>query len=180
MVQLYGKPTAGSLGGLATLDDSQTDSDVSGTDFFWFRPYQNVHYYPYGWPEGIEIDLVGTKFAVTPGASVVPLLPSGPPNATLVFSNGLLSPSPLSKDVQISTTNVVTNTPADTSFKLTITAAKGTISGDFTHTNGTKPKFSGIILQKGANREAFGFFLTVQPKPITGLGESGAVSLSHK
>lgn len=183
-VQLYGKPTAGSLGGVATLDVAPADSDVSGTDFFWFRPWQNVHHYPWGWPEGIEVDLVGTKFAVPVGASVLPLLPAGPPNATLVFSDGLLSPSSLSKDVQISTTNVVTKYsvfPAlDTSYTLTITAASGKIAGDFTHTDGTKPKFSGIILQKGGNREAFGYFMTVAPKVITGLGESGAVSLSHK
>jgi hypothetical protein len=65
----------------------------------------------------------------------------------------------------------------DPTFSLAVTAAKGTISGTFTHSDGTKPKFSGVILQKGANRAAFGYFLTVQPKDITGLGESGAVSL---
>ena len=182
--QLYGAPTAGSLGGVVTLDDTEADSDVSGTDFFWFRPWQNVHHYPWGWPEGIAVDLVGTKFAVPVGASVLPLLPTGPPNATLVFSDGLLEPSPVSKDVQISATNVVTKYsvfPAlDTSYTLTITAATGKIAGDFTHTDGTKPKFNGVILQKGANREAFGYFLTVAPTVITGLGESGAVSLSRK
>ena len=180
--QLYtGK--AGSIGGLVTLDDTQADSDVAGTDFFWFRPWQNVQHYPWGWPEGIEVDLVGTKFAVPVGASVLPLLPAGPPNATLTFSDGLLSSSVV-KDVQISTTNVVTKYATfptlDTSYTLTITAAKGTIAGDFTHTDGTKPKFNGIILQKGANGAAFGYFLTVAPKVIDGLGESGAVSLIHK
>jgi len=182
--QLYGAPTEGSLGGVVTLDDTQTDSDVSGTNFFWFRPWQDVHHYPWGWPEGIAVDLVGTKFAVPVGASVLPDLLTGPPNATLVFSDGLLDPSPVSKDVQISATNVVTKYsvyPAvDTSYTLTITAATGKIAGDFTHTDGTKPKFNGVILQKGANREAFGYFLTVAPKVITGLGESGAVSLSRK
>ncbi len=182
--QLYGAPTEGSLGGVVTLDDTEDDSDVSGTNFFWFRPWQDVHHYPWGWPEGIAVDLVGTKFAVPVGASVLPDLLTGPPNATLVFSDGLLDPSPVSKDVQISATNVVTKYavfPAlDTSYTLTITAATGKIAGDFTHTDGTKPKFNGVILQKGANREAFGYFLTVAPKVITGLGESGAVSLSRK
>ena len=177
--QLYtGK--AGSIGGLVTLNDALTDSDVAGTDFFWFRPWQNVQHYPWGWPEGIEVDLVGAKFAVPVGASVLPLLPNLIPNATLTFTDGLLSSSVV-KDVTITPTNVVTNSPAtDTSFKLTITAATGKITGTFTHTDGTKPTFNGIILQKGANRAAFGHFLTVAPRVINGLGESGAVSLIHK
>jgi hypothetical protein len=108
------------------------------------------------------------------------LLPNLIPNATLSFSDGLLT-APVVKDVTITPTNVVTNSPlTDTSFKLTITAASGKIGGTFTHTDGTKPAFNGVILQKGANRAAFGYFLTVAPKVITGLGESGAVSLIHK
>jgi len=177
--QLY-TGTAGSIGGLVTLNDTLPDSDVAGTNFFWFRPWQNVHHYPWGWPEGIAVDLVGTKFAVPVGASVLPLLPNLIPNATLSFSDGLLT-APVVKDVTITPTNVVTNSPlTDTSFKLTITAASGKIGGTFTHTDGTKPAFNGVILQKGANRAAFGYFLTVAPKVITGLGESGAVSLIHK
>ena len=174
--QLY-LSKGGSIGGLATLNDALADSDVAGTDLFWFRPYQSVHHYPWGWPEGIEVDLVGAKYAVPGSASVLPSLTSSSPNATLTFSDGLLATS-INKNVTISTSNKVTNSPVtDTSFTLAITATSGAISGTFTHSDGTKPKFSGVILQKGANRAAFGYFLTVQPKDITGLGESGAVSL---
>ena len=177
--QLY-ESKAGCLGGLVTLNDTLADSDVAGTDLFWFRPYQKTHHYPWGWPEGIEIDLVGAKYAVPAAASVLPLLTTASPNATLTFTEGGLA-SPIAKDVTISTANKVTHSPAsDKSFTLAITAPKGTIAGTFTHEDGSKPKFLGAILQKGANRSAFGHFLTVQPKVITGLGESGAVSLMHR
>jgi hypothetical protein len=171
---------AGSFGGMITFDDTLADTDVAGADMFWFRPWQNVHHYPFGWPEGINVDLVGAKFAIPVGASVLPDLTAATPNATLSFMDGLL-PSDLDNDVQVAINNAVTSVPpGDTTFKATITAAKGTFAGDFTHDNGSRPKFSGIILQKGANKGGYGFFLTVTPKPITGLGQVGAVTLLKK
>jgi hypothetical protein len=174
-----GATTAGSFGGLATFSN-QTNTDVAGANFFWFRPWLNTHHYPWGWAEGIYTDLVGAKFAVTVGSSILPGLPASFPNATLSFSNGLLA-STISKDVTISASNVVINSPTeDKSFKLTLTAAKGTFAGDFTHDSGLKTLFTGAILQKGTNRKGFGHFLTVAPKPITGLGEAGRVELIKK
>ena len=173
----------GAIGGKVKFDLTQADSDVAGTDFFWFRPYQPTQHYPWGWPEGLLSDLVGTKYAAPVGASAVPLLPAATlgGNATLTFSDGLLNGGSLLKSVNISTANVVTNAPlTDKSFTLKVTPATGAISGTFTHTDGTKPTFDGRILQKGANRAAFGYFLTTKPKVVTGTGESGGVTLMHK
>ncbi len=182
--QLY-TGLAGSLGGTVTLDDTQANTDVAGTNFFWFRPWQNkVQYYPWGWPEGIQVDLAGTKLkVVTTGVnavSAVPNLPGQQDNAVLTFTDGQLG-SALTKDVTITPTNVVTNYPTtDSSVKLTVTGSTGLISGTFLHSNGTRPSFTGAILQKGTNDGAFGFFLTVSPKVIDGTGESGSVTLFHK
>jgi hypothetical protein len=75
----------------------------------------------------------------------------------------------------------VTNFPVtDTSFTLTVNATAATFAGDFAHSDGTRPKFSGAILQKGANSKGFGFFQTLAPKVIDGTGETGGVILSHK
>lgn len=175
----------GSIGGNFVFSDL-ADTDVKGTDLFWFRPYQAVHYYPFGWPEGLATSLAGTKFPGTVVGSVVPALPAvnaSTGNATLTLSDGGLG-ADVVKSVNITTTNVASNigVPPDASFKLVLTAAvaKGEISGEFTHTDGTKPKYYGVILNKGANKGAFGHFLTVAPKVATGSGLSGGVSLIHK
>ncbi|MBL9114470.1 MAG: hypothetical protein JNJ83_05640 [Verrucomicrobiaceae bacterium] len=166
---------AGCFGGRLTFDDSQANTDVTGP-FFWFRPWQNVHHYPWGWPEGIDVDLIGTKYNVTPGTSVLLGLSAGSPNATLRFDKGLLS-GLQTKSLTVSTTNGVSG--SDGTWSLKITPSSGLISGSFLHTDGTKPKFTGVILQKGSNDRGLGFFLSTKPKLITGLGESGVVILQH-
>ncbi len=180
--QLY-TGLAGSIGGVVTLDDTQADTDVAGAGFFWFRPWQNnVQYYPWGWPEGISTDLIGTKLLpVVTGAhaaSALPGLTTATPNATLTFTNGQLATPFPGKDLTITPLNAVTS--YDTSVKLAITGSTATIAGTFLHSNGSRPVFGGVILQKGANSKALGFFQTIAPKVIDGTGESGEVSLIHK
>lgn len=181
--QLY-TGLAGSIGGNVTFA-STADTDVAGSDFFWFRPWLSAQqYYPWGWPEGISVDLVGTKLLLAANP-IIPGMPASANNATLSFTDGQLVLSSLfvaDKDLSIiPTTNVVSNVPiTDATFKLTITTASATFAGDFTHSDGTRPKFSGIILQKGANSKGFGFFQTVAPKVVDGTGETGGVSLVHK
>jgi len=178
--QLY-TGLAGSLGGLVTLDDTQTNTDVAAADFFWFRPWQNnVQYYPWGWPEGLDVAMVGTKVAAaSTTVSVVPGLPNAVPNATLTFTDGQLT-STLTKSVTITPTNAVTNYPiTDKSFTLTVNKTTSTVSGTFQHTNGNSTTFGGAILQKGTNSGAFGFFQTFFTK-IDGTGECGGVTLIHK
>ena len=73
------------------------------------------------------------------------------------------------------------NAPAtDKSFLLTIAKGTGVISGNFKHTDLTKPLFNGIIYQKGINAGGYGFFLSTVPATPGSTGESGGVSLSAK
>ncbi len=180
----------GSFSGLAALDLTQTSTDVSGAGFHWFRPWtNNAQYYPWGWDEGVSVDLIGAQYASVVGSSVLkkPGTPSAAlsaptsPNGTLVFSDGGLASS-VSKLVSVSPSNAVsTGTPPDASFGLTITAATGKIAGTFTNpVTFSKPLYQGIILQKGLNAGAYGFFLTVAPKVADGTGLSGNVSLIGK
>ncbi|MFZ4593010.1 MAG: beta strand repeat-containing protein [Verrucomicrobiaceae bacterium] len=172
----------GSWGGEITLSN-QAESDLAGTTFRWFKPYIAGQHYPFGWLEGVTTQLRGAKYAVSAGTSILPDLAAVNPtlgNADLIFSDGLLTTTQ-AKSLNVSTTNVVTKVPVTNStYTLTLIPAKGEFNGSFTHTDGTKPAFQGIIYQKGTNKGGYGYFLTTKPKVITGTGESGGVSLSAK
>jgi hypothetical protein len=101
-------------------------------------------------------------------------------NAELQFANGKLVAT-MTKAVNISTKNKVTNVPAtDKSYKATIAAPTGAVSGFFTNpADSSKPKFSAIVLQKGQNQAAFGYFLSTVAKNGP-TGESGGVTLRAK
>jgi hypothetical protein len=153
---------AGSFGGLITLDDSHPDHDLLGSGFLWFKPFMGGQYYPYGWPEGVSTIPVGAKTIH---------------NALLTFRFGGLS-SEVKKPFHLSALNAVTRfgSPADSSYTLTLTAGTGKFAGTFTHTDGTKPAYSGVILQKGILSGGYGYFLAPMVK-IPGGGLSGHVSL---
>jgi hypothetical protein len=169
---LYG--LKGSVAGVATLADAAANvEDVTGT-LVWFRPEQNVQWYPYGWSDGINVSVHGARYAVPVGASVFPNLQAIIPNATLAFTDGLLA-APLSTDFTISPTNVVTIAGAT----LVITKASGLLTGSFTHTDGAKLSYQGVIVQKGAKQGGWGYFMS-RATPLTYLGESGLVHLSAK
>lgn len=184
-VALFAQPYTGkgAVAALVTFDPAQAASDLTSTSVLWYRPYISGQYYPFGWLEGVTTQLVGAKYTVPAGASVIPGLPAVNPvlgNATLVFSDGKLATTQ-SKNVNISTANLVTKVPVtNPTYTLAIDTKKGDISGTFTHTNGSKPAFVGKIIQKGTNGGAYGHFLTVKPKVIDGSGESGGISLNHK
>ncbi len=181
----------GSIAGMVTLDDAQVETDLAGTNLLWFRPLQLVQWYPNGWTGGILVDLMGAKYVVppsTPATSVFPG-PGNPPSALkavdlvngnvgITFSDGLLSSS-IIRSVNISPTNVVTKptTNTDANFTLSLTSSTGVLTGAVTHTDGTKLTFQGVIIQKGTQRGAYGYFLTKQPAVIDYTGESGGVSL---
>lgn len=126
----------------------------------WFRPFQSgSQWYPYGWEEGILVDMLASKYTPPP-ASVFPGLPvfrSGAANTNLVFTNGLLT-SPVFKSVNFTSANVLTKVPAnDASFTFTPTFTTGLISGTFTHSDNTKPTWQGVLMQKGANKGGHGY-----------------------
>ena len=164
----------GSISGMANLADAAANvEDVTGT-LIWFRPEQNVQWYPYGWNDGINVGIHGARYAVPAIGSVFPGLQAITPDATLAFSGGLLA-APVSLDITISPTNVVTIAGAT----LVITKASGLFTGSFTHSDGTKPMYQGVILQKGANQGGWGYFMS-RATPLDYLGEGGGVKLSAK
>ena len=164
----------GSIAGVAALADAgATVEDVTGA-LVWFRPEQNVQWYPYGWNDGVNLDVHGARYAVPPSGSVFPNLQAIMPNATLDFTEGLLA-APVSVDLTIAPTNLVTIAGAT----LVINKASGVFTGSFTHSDGTKPLYQGVIIQKGANEGGWGYFMS-RATPLDYLGESGLVQLSAK
>ena len=126
------------------------------------------------------MDVIGERYALPALPGLLPVNPATG-NATLTFSDGQL-PLPLIKNINISATNVATKAPTtDASFVFTLAASTGAISGtSFNHSNGTKPAWQGVLFQKGANKGGYGYFMTVSPKLVDGLGESGLVKLLAK
>jgi len=181
---LYAKK--GSIGGVVTLDDTQAESDLSGTDFLWLRPAQTkAPVYLAGWPAGVKIDLLGATYVVSKTASVLPNLGAENPttgNAEIQFAAGKLpSPAPDPFDLNISIKNKVTNVPTtDKTRKVTISASTGAVTGFFFHTGDQKKAaFKGVIYQKGPEAGAFGYFLSAAVKNGPA-GESGSVVLVAK
>jgi hypothetical protein len=179
--ELYAK--AGSLGGFIALKDTEADSDFKATNLFWFRPFQNVQHYPYGWPEGLATAVYGAKYVVSATASSLPgplAAANANGNAALVFTDGLLAQSVI-KAANIDSKDKVTNAPTtDKSFSLTITQSTGLFSGKFTHSDATQPAFNGVIFQKGDKKGGYGHFLSSAPKVRDGTGQAGAVTLTKK
>jgi hypothetical protein len=170
----------GAIAGVLTLDSTRADSDLTGDNLRWIRPAAaSLKHYPNGWPSSILLDLVGAKYASVPGTRVLAGLGADDlvnGNAVLGLTDGKLA-SPVSKTVNVTAGNKVTNAPADATFSLKLTPGTGLFSGKFKHSDNTSPAFQGVILQKGANAAGFGFFLSTAAGPA---GESGAVSLGAK
>ncbi|MDZ4290204.1 MAG: choice-of-anchor D domain-containing protein, partial [Prosthecobacter sp.] len=184
----------GSFGGVITFDTTHADSDVSGTDLLWFRPAVTAvttpaaaalatNRYTAGWPNGIRVDAVGALY--NKAATVQTSLGLGDPNpatgnAQLVFSDGKLTSSIAKTNINISA-NVITKIPtSDASFTLIAVPTTGAFSGTFTP-NWTspavaKPAFKGILIQKGANKGGYGYFLSNRLSDLD--PESGGVTLS--
>jgi hypothetical protein len=197
--QLYTQK--GFLSAPVKLNHLEVDSDLKeavGEDVLWCRPFNpTVHYYPYGWAETIELDLLGAKYVVA-GSQTVMKAPDGPDggnagdalqladedgNVTLTFTHGLISElDGLTKFANVSPGPAAIETVAkvpsnDPTFTMVVTRASGMVTGIFEHTDDTKPSYSAVVFQKGPNAGAYGFFLTKQPKPIDYTGESGVVTI---
>jgi hypothetical protein len=170
------------------LDITQLDSDLkteAGGKVLWSRPYNSLsHFYPYGWAETLEVDLLGARYAATAGQCVM-RAPNGAylqaadadGNVTLALSGGNLT-GDLVKSANLSTTDVVTKVPDnDPTFTILVNRLTGAVTGTFAHTDDTLPSFNMIIIQKGPNAGARGYFLTKQPTLIDYTGRGGAASL---
>ncbi len=178
---LYLPLYAGSQGCIAAdvkVDTAPDDTDMAASAVYWFRPWQNVQWYPWGWPEGIAVDVIGSKYVIPfPGLKPVDAVNG---NASLTFADGNLS-AVIIKNVNLSPTHVASKAPVtDASFTFALNAATGMMSGNLTHTDGSKPLWQGVLFEKGANKGGYGYFMTLAQKKVNGLGEGGGVKLLVK
>ncbi|MDB6120495.1 MAG: hypothetical protein JWO08_4276 [Verrucomicrobiaceae bacterium] len=162
------------------VDTVPQNSDMQGSEVRWFRPYQiGVQWYPWGWAEGIAVDVMGSRYHVSiPGLNPVNAVDG---NVGLNFSADEFT-SVFYKDINLSPAYVASKVPvSDTSFTLALNAATGLINGTFALDDHTKPTWQGVIFEKGAESErGYGFFMTSQPRKVDGLGRSGRVILMVK
>ena len=163
----------GVLTGTLYLSPFSSDTDVVGTNLLWIRPASAVALYTSGWPNGIKVDLAGTKYNKAKTASAVLVTPAkniSLGNAYLQFNDGKLVANSDPELVSISYTafnidgNTVTKNSA-TDFTTTLSCATGgafvgTFTPNWSSPAATKPAFKGILLDKGANHAGFGFFLS--------------------
>ena len=183
--QLY--TLKGSIAGMAALTDADgITEDVIGTNLQWFRPTQNVQWYPNGWPAGISVDVNGARYDVPPALPLVSVFPltsatDADGNAALTLTGGLLNPLPVPYNINISTANLATNAPVAASPTMLVDKASGKITGTFTHTDGPtiKPAYQGVIIQKGSKQGGWGYFMS-RATPLTYFGESGRVQVQAK
>ncbi|HYF34086.1 MAG TPA: hypothetical protein VD994_02260, partial [Prosthecobacter sp.] len=183
----------GCFGGVLSFDTSPADSDVNGSDLLWIRPAVTqlsapaaaaaaTRLYSEGWPSGIYVDAVGGLYSKT--VTVQAGLGIGATdavngNAELTFTDGKLTES-ISKSLFNINGNSVAKIPAaDSSYTLSLAATTGSFSGTFTpdwaSPSTIKPAYSGILIQKGANKGGFGFFLSNAKDDVD--PESGSVTL---
>jgi hypothetical protein len=167
------------------LDPLQAATDAVGVNALWCRPaIATSQWYPAGWPTGLNVDVLGSKLSVVTGSSVVPALDAEDlvnGNADLTFAGGL-TPG-IAKLVSVSVADKVTRVPTtDASFTAAITRTTGGVKGTVVHPATAKAvNWQAILFQKaGIHQGGHGFFLSPLPKPVTGLGESGAVLFKAK
>ena len=164
----------GSLSGTVTFRETPGTSDLDGLGLHWFRPSAPLaSRFQDGWPDGIEIDLIGSRY-VPPkagaGARILPGLAEidADGNARLTLSGADLS-GDIVQSLNISArgrVNVLGPNPEK--ITLTISSETGAFTGQFVRAPGAPArKFTGVVFQKqdfGA-----GFFL--------GPMESGPIDL---
>ena len=168
----------GSIGGLLVFDETETDSDVTAANVLWIRPAvtelsgttvaaRATQLYTAGWPSGITLDAVGALYNKTVSAQDslgLTTVAAGVKNATLEFTEGKLT-APISQDGIRIVGNVVTKVPlTNPAFTLGVVTTNGTFSGTFapnwTSPSTLRPTFRGILLQKGASKGGYGFFIS--------------------
>lgn len=173
-VPLYG--SKGVLAGNVALVTGDAYTDIQGYNTVWICPVLDRQHYPAGWPQGIIVDVAGARLNVSPSASIVPGLPVGGA-ANLSFTDGLLA-STQTRNVIVSAADlVIPSAPIDVGFTMKIDRKTGLYSGTFTHTDGTKTSYQGVIVNKNAVNPCIGFFLTTSPKVRDYTGKGGKVSL---
>ncbi len=161
----------GSLLGEWRFDPEVADSDVSGTNWLWYRAAaltsaNKAQTYRAGWPEGLSLDPVGAQFDGVLSVQELLELPAAESmtgNARLEFTEGGLVSVVEVTAFQVVGSKVNKIDRKDAGFSLSLNAKTGLLKGSFTPTwaNPARklPAFQGVLLQKGENRGGWGFFL---------------------
>lgn len=162
-----------------------TNSDIAGTNIEWQRPsLPAASFYRPGWPTGITIDAVGTKYDGGSGDLKHKTLDFGQGtantsqgNASLLFTSTLLG-SPIVKALSIAPTNAaVSLIPlSNPGYTFTFDITKGQFSGNLIRLTSTD-RFGGVLLNKGINKGGFGFILSRSASNPLLDGQSGSVFL---
>lgn len=166
--------------GTLVFDPAQPNSDVSATDLTWMRPATNAVAYTAGWPSGIKLDALGAKYVKTTlpqaGLGLGASSPTG--NAEIAFSDGKLAGSITHLGFNV-VGKTATLLPGSSGYSVNFSDTTGTMSGNFTPTWGTastRTNYYGILIQKGASKGGYGYFISnisADTDP-----ESGGVTLS--
>jgi hypothetical protein len=201
-VKLYGG--TGTLSGPVTFRDVPGQSDADGIGLRWFKPANPKDTaYPAGWPNGIKVDFLGSKFILPAKATPTNPRPfylfgtdnvlglQGMPTPAAVTVNladgGITPPTDISKAAVDGRNKVTITPPVDPVLNLKAAfptdiithMPTGKLTGSFKHPGNNKTvPFSGVVYQK--LHTAAGYFLYYPPKPL-GLpapsGVSGSVGI---
>jgi len=171
--RLYGG--MGGILGMAQLRETLEVSDADALGCTWFKPANRASLrYPEGWPGGIKVDVLGSKYVGPAGGgrrSVFPGLsaPGAQGNARFRLQHGGLADAdvrdidphtPLLRSANIDAGNRVRVLPPGVEkFSSTLNPANGMITGTFRHNRThTSASYRAVIFQKQAR--AFGFFIS--------------------
>jgi hypothetical protein len=189
----------GTVSGPVSFRDVPGQSDADGVGLRWFKPANpKDKLYPIGWPAGIKVDLLGSKFIVPAkptrtnpnplyllGRDHILGLPGvqTPTGVMVVLADGDITPiAGISKAATVDGMNrVIITGPVDAlNLEATLTASNGRLGGSFKHPGSNKTvTFGGVVFQK--LHTAGGYFLYYPPKPAgqpAPSGLSGSVGLA--
>jgi hypothetical protein len=173
---LYVAPDSGrsAVTGMVSLP-GDGDSDANG-NIWWFKDAQAERAaYPAGWPQGIAIDLFGSRYVASKtlagafdGSATAASIAS-PINTAVSFSGGALPKDFIARaSVRGDSLQVVSTELKE--LKLAMVKKTGVLSGSFLHPSGGKrTPFKGVYLQRQGI--AAGFFI--------GSAQSGEVLLTR-
>lgn len=177
---------SGALSGEVSFREVSQTSDADGVDLRWFKqPSASDALYPEGWPSGIRVDLLGSKFLSPSGTNKTAL---GNDAVLSPKVNGLLSLSHrdvlpvLLNNLTIGRTSVIVQgAPVGQTagvIKQVGFGSSGFISGTFVHPSPSRAElsFRGVVFQKG--QRGAGYFMT--PSTVLGRMESGVFQLNSQ
>lgn len=150
-----GKSSDGSLNGLVTFRDVEATSDLDATSMKWIK-LQNLKSPSYrnGWPQGILVDLIGSKYVRTKGTPAIPWLGSSTADldvegAGLASAKQAVLTIDAKGKITVGTSNLL-------KLKLKLNAKTGIYTGSFENLGRSCP-INGAILDKQETSQ--GFFL---------------------